>query len=382
MKIIMLGPYPLDKDTGIISGGVEAVMVNMAKGLSRFTDIDMYILTACPHVKKTAHFIRDGKKVHVVRLDKHFGNLTLYSRTRRRIREVIGEIKPDIIHTHMFGYYTLAALETNRPNILVSTHGISNCNWGLSYGLIETMRRYLQDYTYIRCLKKAKNIIVNNPYSRNSLKGFPDKRIYELNNPLSDVYFKKNGEKENEKRVLFAGNICKAKGVMILVRSAKALSRKINGLKFVIAGPVLEKDFYADIKRFISENCLDGIIEFTGRLDENELAEEYKKASIFAFPSYQDVAPLALLQAMALGKAVIATRVGGIPHIVDDGVNGILIDRDNPFQLAEKIEAVMLETSARKKVGREARKKINEEYSINKVTENLYRIYKEVGTDG
>ena len=109
-----------------------------------------------------------------------------------------------------------------------------------------------------------------------------------------------------------------------------------------------------------------------------KLKEEYDKASIVILPSNQDVAPLAVLQAMAAGKAVVASNAGGIPYIIDDGINGFLIPPKNHIALAGKISLLIEDINLRRRFGNNAMKKVLEHNSINIIMDKLYKIYKEV----
>lgn len=378
MRLAMIGPYPIDGNENNITGGVQAVMVSMIKGLSRFNDLDMHIITASFLIDKGKDFVSNGVKVHAVPLDRHFGNMTLYSNTRKMLRKKINEIKPDLIHAHMFGYYTLAALDSGHKDIVISTHGISNGNWGLSYGIVQRVRRYMQDYIYIQCAKRAENIITNSPFAVEAVSRFGEKNIYELNNPVSEIFFDVDNTAEEEGRILFAGNICEAKGIMTILEAIKIVKNNLGKIKLMIAGGITDTDFYFKAIRFIEENNLGMSVNFLGHLSNKELKEEYQKASLFVFPSQQDVAPLAVLQAMAAGKAVIASRVGGIPYMIDDGINGVLIDKKDHVFLAEKITSLINDRELRKRLGSNARKKISRDYSAEKVTDRLYGIYQDL----
>lgn len=382
MKLAILGPYPVDSSNNSINGGVQAVIVNMVKGISRFKDLDIHIITANPGISDNLDFISDGIHVHAVHLDKRFGNITLYSNTRKRLRDKIRILKPDLVHTHMFGYYTLAALDSGHKKVIVSTHGISNSNWGISYNIIEKIRRYLQDYIYIKCVNGSRDIIINSPFARTCLAGFKKMKIYELNNPVSDVFFDIDNRSAEEQRILFAGHVCESKGITTLLHAMNILKKSFGQVRLMIAGDIADQDYYSRIKRFIEERGLAGSVNFLGHLNDAELLEEYRKASIFAFPSQQDVAPLALLQAMAAGKAIVTTLVGGIPYIIDDGVNGFLIQKKAFSALADKISLLIKDRRLLRRMGDNAREKVSSNYRISTVSEGLYKIYGEFYNNG
>lgn len=375
MKILILGPYPTGTKTDSVRGGVEAVVVNMVKGLSRFRDLDIHIVTTSYGIDKEMDFKSDGITIHAVPSDRHFGNITLYLRVRRKISEKINQIKPDLIHTHTLGYYTLAALDSGHKKVIMSTHGIADRNWRMSGSIIDKIRKNLWYCRYKKCMNTVKDVIVNSSYAKNCLTGLKGRNIYELNNPISEAFFETDETLEEELRLLFVGNISEEKGMMTLLCALKRVKESFDGIKLMVAGQAKEHSFYSKSVRFVEENGLDGSVHFLGHLDEDELKEEYAKASIFVFPSKRDVAPLALLQAMAAGKAIVATTVGGIPYIIDDGVNGFLVEKDDFVSLADKIVLFIKDPLLRKRFGLYARQKVFKDYKIEAVTDRLYEIY-------
>ena len=382
MKIAIIGPYPIEKDTNNINGGVQAVVVNTIKGLSRFEDLNIHVITASPRLSKDTKYVSKNVTVHGVSLDRRLGNLTLYSNTRNRIIRKVREISPDIIHSHMLGYYTLAALDSGHEKILVSTHGVSNKGWGINYGAIETIRRAMQARIYEKCLKRTENFIVNSAYTKNHLSEFGKDNLYELDNPVSDIFFEPNGNKKENKRILFAGHICEEKGIMTLLCSLDLLRKSFEDIKLVIAGDSRDRRFYAKVLGFVNEKKMQRHISFLGHLNDYELKNEYDKASVFAFPSEQDVAPLAVLQAMASSKAIVAARVGGIPYIIDEGVNGLLTPKKDSRAFADSIAALIKDPGLSAKLSSGARNKACRINRISTVTDTLYKIYAELDSRG
>lgn len=378
MKLAMLGPYPIDKGVNSIRGGVQAVIVNMVKGLSRFRGLDVHIVTASDDIDKAIDFKSNGINIHAVPSDKSFGNVTLYRKVRKRISVKINQIGPDLIHTHSLGYYTLSALESGHKKIVVSTHGMSDRDWKTFRGLKEKVRRCIQYRINKKCMDKARNIIVNSPYAKECLCKLKDKNIYELDNPVSESFFELSNDFEEKGRLLFVGNILREKGIMTLLYSLKMLKESFDGIKLMLAGQVNDKSFYSELVKFIENNRLTKHAHFLGHLKEGELREEYKKASIFVFPSQKDVAPLVVLQAMASRKAIVASRVGGIPYIIDDGINGFLVDKENHGMFSDKTALFIKDSALRRKFGLNARRKAFDNYRIDKIAARLYEIYGEV----
>jgi glycosyltransferase involved in cell wall biosynthesis len=103
------------------------------------------------------------------------------------------------------------------------------------------------------------------------------------------------------------------------------------------------------------------------------------RASLFVLPSHVEGLPMSLLEAMAAGCAVIATRVGGIPDVVQDNVNGLLVGHDDPAALAAAMVRVLGNAALAERIGREARATIARRHAPAAAVEQLGRIYSELG---
>lgn len=126
---------------------------------------------------------------------------------------------------------------------------------------------------------------------------------------------------------------------------------------------------------------LDGVIEFVGAHSQEELAAEYQRAAIFVLPAVvppdgnTDALPTVLLEAMASGCPVISTHVAGIPEIVDDNVNGLLVGPGNVPALAAAMERLLDAPQLRTQFGVDARRKAEERFDVTKNAAMLYRLF-------
>ncbi|NQU83485.1 MAG: glycosyltransferase family 4 protein, partial [Parcubacteria group bacterium] len=96
---------------------------------------------------------------------------------------------------------------------------------------------------------------------------------------------------------------------------------------------------------------------------------------IFALTSVKEGMPYVILEAMAAGLPIIATRVGGIPEIIDNDVSGILIQPQSPEAIKNSIINLLNSPSKRNALGEQARKKLIENYNINKMVEKTQHLY-------
>jgi len=145
----------------------------------------------------------------------------------------------------------------------------------------------------------------------------------------------------NKIKLLYVGRVSHEKGLFNLIRALNQLVKN-EGLDIELTicgtGPELSK-----LKSLSTEHGLDGKILFNGFVNPGEeLNDIYEKHHIFILPSISEGTPKVLLEAMAKGMPIIATRVGGIPDLIHDGINGILIDENNPIAIKKAIENILI----------------------------------------
>lgn len=164
---------------------------------------------------------------------------------------------------------------------------------------------------------------------------------------------------------LYLGRLSREKGIETLL---KAHSRLRNGmpLKVVGTGP-----FESHMRQRYKK------AQFLGYLSGIELERVLANASFVVVPSeWYENCPMVVLEAMAIGKAVIGSRIGGIPEQIDDGKTGLLFEMGNVNELVEKMKLLSENTEMRRKLGMLARKKIETKYSLDVHCRQLMQIYK------
>jgi glycosyltransferase involved in cell wall biosynthesis len=175
--------------------------------------------------------------------------------------------------------------------------------------------------------------------------------------------------------VLFLGRLKKIKGVEFLIEAIPFIIKVFPQTTLTIVGDGGNK---TDLFSLTKHLQLEKHVQFIGWVEHRNLHTYYEKASIVVVPSIvAEAFPLVALEAMSAGRPVIGTNVGGIPEIIDDKVNGYLVEPENPAQIAEKVVTLFSEEKLLSELGRNARKKA-QEFSLEKHVENLEQFYEEV----
>lgn len=146
------------------------------------------------------------------------------------------------------------------------------------------------------------------------------------------------------------GRLTPEKGFGVLIEAFARSNVKTHDLLIGGSGPQEH-----DLRDLISQYRLDGQVHLLGRLDRGHVAALHAGADLFVLPSVVDEGfPLACIEAMSSGKAVVATRTGGIPELISDGQNGILVEKGDIASLANSIARLVADEHLRDRLGRSA----------------------------
>ncbi|MDI6707972.1 MAG: glycosyltransferase family 4 protein [Candidatus Thermoplasmatota archaeon] len=176
--------------------------------------------------------------------------------------------------------------------------------------------------------------------------------------------------------ILYAGRLASNKGLEYLVEAAHIVT-KDNNVKFVFVGEDWgEKEKLTNLATKLG--IQDKII-FTDYIDNFEIYKSaFYECEIFVLPSEWESFGIVLLEAMVCGKPCIATNVGGVPEIVDNGVNGFIVPYRNSEMLASKICMLLENNKLRTEFGVNGRKKVLAGYTWDKIVDTLETVYEEV----
>lgn len=335
-KIVMVGKFPPH------IGGVASHVHNLSVELKKKGN-DVYVLTY-PHDK-----IRDIDDIKVfsaptLNIKGLRGLIFIFTSAVKLIR-IIRNYEIDIIHAHYIIPPALssfiASKVTGKP-YYVTVHG--------SDVMILSSNPILRP-VFRKILNNAKKVIVVTEALRDRLLrvGIDRDKIDVIYNSVDTSRFNPHvkssfreeaGIRKNEKLILFVGNLVPQKGVEYLIK-AKYLMKNPAKLVITGGGPLYDK-----LKSMADTG--EGDIIFTGpRTDVSNLM---KAADVVVLPSISEGLPMVILEAMAMGKPIVATKVGGIPAVVDENV-GILVNPESPSELASALDQLLEDDRKRKKLG-------------------------------
>lgn len=179
-------------------------------------------------------------------------------------------------------------------------------------------------------------------------------------------------------RVLFVGALCEPKGVPELLRSTNHLMETYPNLIARLIGHRQFPGQYEKITNLHQNLKHKERIYLLGERFGADLAEEYKNADIFVLPSHWEGVPMVILEAMSAGLPVVATRVGGIPDVLQEGENGLLIQPKDEKALCEALARLINDDNLRKQMGTQNRVKALKEFGVEKFVSHCDALYQEI----
>ncbi|MEM9581372.1 MAG: glycosyltransferase family 4 protein, partial [Pseudomonadota bacterium] len=164
-------------------------------------------------------------------------------------------------------------------------------------------------------------------------------------------------------RILFVGRLAAVKGVPLLVKAFAALHQRHPDAVLTLVGDGPER---GRIEALAAELGCAAALRFTGYLSQQEVAQELDRADIFALPSFAEGVPVVLMEAMASRLPVLATRIAGIPELVRDGVNGLLVPPGDSEALSEALDRLLSDPALCARMGQAGRQTVKEDFNINR----------------
>jgi glycosyltransferase involved in cell wall biosynthesis len=180
---------------------------------------------------------------------------------------------------------------------------------------------------------------------------------------------------QTSRRLVCVGRLSEQKGQLLLVDAARQLRDRGTQFELVLAG---DGDMRADLEALIARYQLQDVVRITGWLASDEVRDEILAARALVLPSFAEGLPVVIMEAMALGRPVIATFVAGIPELVAPGDHGWLVPAGDTEALAAAMQACLdSNTDAIARMGDAARTKVLQRHDADKEAAKLASLFRQ-----
>lgn len=376
-------------------GGVESHVLNVARELiSRKHSVNVYTTDLYMEIPFTPmkewEPVVEGVPVRRFKAYSLHGNMH-YVFVPSMTKALLSA-KADIIHAHSYGYFQVNVSALNRklktvPFVLTPHFHPEWSMWG---GQKRKKIRKVYDKIFATPVIQAADILI--AHSRFEIKlmqevmNFDPDRVRYIPAGIDFTKFKKKPGPElfrnnfniKSKFILFVGRLASNKGLMVLADAAAAVLKEYPDVKFVLVGE--DESMKEKLEKKLKATDLLSNFLFTGHIDdENVFRSAYGACELLVLPSEYEAFGLVLAEAMAAGKPVVATRVGGVPEVLGKNkTTGILVDYGDPDGLADAVMELLSDPAKRNKMGTAGRKRVKENFTWPAVVNQIEKVYREL----
>lgn len=369
LQVALVSHYPLPGRKA--PGGVRAAVQNLVRGLETFEDLRLHVVYCHSDIEKSSLVETKTTRFYYLALPRRrvIPNLI---RSIPRVQRILNQIRPDVVNSHL-PHYTLASLRAGYPTIY-TIHGVVHREALFSERTLFNRLRFLvEGWQAGKAVRRASEIVAISPYIQKEYHHWTQARFHVIENPLPPEFFSLPNLEEPD-RLLYPGTISERKNIVGLLEALALVRRKKPRVHLRLAGRSLSRSYFGHVQEFIKENKLGSNVEFLGLLDGPALREEYARCSAVVLASRQETVPMAVMEAMAAGKPVVSTDVGGLPYLVEDGKTGFIVKPADTRGFASRLLQLLENADLRKTMGSLSRRQA-ERFRLDVIAPKYRRLY-------
>jgi glycosyltransferase involved in cell wall biosynthesis len=316
----------------------------------------------------------------------------------RKLKSLPKDDPIDIMHANLPLVPNFAVPSGLGKALVTTVHstwkGESEAIKGEPYSRLNPNEKFMVSFNWFlrifeeRMLEKSNKIIAVSEFTRRELHQYykvKDQKIHVIHNGVDTAKFKPEhdkrkaklelGFKPDEIAILSVGRLYARKGLFTLIESTPAILKKHPNVKFIISG----KGQSDEMRKLVAHAENLGVrnkIVFTGYYPDARLPRLYQAADIFAFSTFYENLPFAVLEALSTGLPVVTTNVGGIPEMIENGKNGFLVQPFNSKELSDRILYFLDHPQAAAEASFMARKIIEDRFDWRLIVQKVLKVYR------
>ena len=337
MHVCPLGKLGEDK-----VGGMNVYIMNLAAALADIdNDIDIFTRK---HDLNDPVIVKISEKIRIIHLDAGpimDDNNDLYNFMDEFTNNIIKfnsleQIKYNIIHSHYWLSGPVANILSDKweiPNV-ITFHTLSAIKLKASSSIVEHDKRYEVEKD---SMSKVDSIIVSTKSELEDIRklyGILDEKIkvippgvnLELFRPMNKIESKKSLGLYDNNVILYVGRIDPIKGLYTLLDSVFNLNDSYNIKLIIVGGELNKSQDLINLQNYTADKNKSHIVDFVGIVDQSNLPIYYNAADLFLLTSYYESFGLSVLESLSCGTPAIVSNVGGLSNLIDNGVNGYLVN--------------------------------------------------------
>lgn len=303
----------------------------------------------------------------------------------KRIRKIIQQERPDIVHCHSSKAGIVGRIAAWRENVpsVFTAHG-----WAFTEG-VSLVKRLIYSCVEHCMLQITDKVICVSEYDKQLAERWflhKSSKLITIHNGIADLKKLKYGEsfdthlytsKEqytNPLHLVMVGRFSPPKKHLSLIRAVEQINRSYgNSVRLSLIG---DGELMPQIKQYVDERNLQESVCFLGRRTDVDVI--LGQHDVFCLISNYEGLPISIIEAMRAGLPIVASDVGGVNELVQNGDNGFLIERKNLLQLEDVLKELIEQKLLLKKMGKRSRQQYEEKFTADLMVKKIEKIYGEV----
>lgn len=346
-------------------GGAQQALFDLVSNLSK-PDFETAIISLRRDTQLARKLRSLGHRVETLGLSK----FSLFA--MRTLRSAINQFEPTIVHTHLDFSNTFAARAALAEGVPIVIRHDHSGSWS------RNRRYFIKRFLLERLAGSATHVVAvsNGVKEFNVSLGVDPSRITVIYNGVDITRFTpphsrgKDAPAGAAPIVGFVGRLSRCKGLTNLIAAAPSILKQFPSASFVIIGEGPEG---RRLKKKVAKAGLEGAFIWLGHQPEPE--KFYPDFNVVVMPSINEAFPLVALEAMATARPVVASRVGGLAEVIENGVNGFLVQSAHSRLLADQVCRLLLDEELAQKIGNEARRRVERHYALEANTGEIIDLY-------
>ena len=289
----------------------------------------------------------------------------------RAFATVLREFRPDLIHAHFATQPTAAARE------LAGELGLPFTFTAHGY---DVYRRPPTDFADRAAAARAIVTVseANASYIARTF-GVPPTRIQVIPCGIDTERFRPGGERVPPPTIVCVARLVSVKNHDLLLEACAELRERGQELRCVLVGAGRSR---GQVEATRARLGLEGVVELVGAAEQAEVLAWWQRATVAVLTSHSEGMPVSLMEAAACGVPAVATAVGGVPELIEDGVSGLLAPPGDGPALAAALERLLLDPVLVARMGTAARRRAQARFSVRRQVDRLLGLWSELVREG
>jgi glycosyltransferase involved in cell wall biosynthesis len=370
-KLLVVTPY-----LPPAGGGLERYAVSMARALEREYGWQLVFASSGSPTRDVTVQDRDGATAYLLPTALTFSNTPVHLGWPRHLRQVIRAERPDVIYAHapVPGMAECASYAAGAIPFVLTYHLGTLAKGRFPFD----QANFLYEHLVLKLLARRSAHIISSSQFVNTFHQGRFRSRSSIIPPGVDTTRFSGPEGPRPARILFVGDLGRGathKGLPDLLAALARVAGRYPGAELLVAG---DGDNRPELERTAWGLGVGRQVRFLGHLEGTALADLYRSARMLVLPSHNDNFPLVVLEAMASRLAVVATRVGAVPELVDDRKRGILVEPGDVGALAAALERLLADPELARQLGTAGRELVEAGYTWSVQAAKTERVLRQV----